>query len=408
MRVLFIMNSGFDLPGPSNHLIESIIKEILEQDNSVHLIQKHISENKEFIPGTIKKFSAFSQNSLKIKQVKKNSFIKRYLVDAFYAVRCIKYFFKNRDVDVIFLQSCNTAFFHSLLLKLIINKPIVYNVQDIFPLNAKYSEIIKENTIYKILSSMQKSAYKLSNKIITISEDMKATLIKLGVNNEKIEVVYNWGYTDEYIDILDEENLFVKKHMIDNKKFKVVYAGNIGILQNVEILIDAAKLLKDNENIVFHIIGNGVQKENLLEKAQKYNLKNVRFFDMESSQLAPHIYSMADVNIIPLIKGVTEVALPSKTANCLATGKPIIGCLDKDSEFSKMLRRCSNCRVVDTYDSNELSNEIIGFYNLWLESDKIKNENNSRKLFKKSFQKSINSKKYVEILYKATNLNEDR
>ena len=184
---------------------------------------------------------------------------------------------------------------------------------------------------------------------------MKDTLVSDGVEESKVEVVYNWSYQDEPYENVDTTPV---AHMFDKNYFNVVYAGNIGVMQNVDILIEAARLMKDEKSIWFHIIGNGVYKEKLEARASEYGITNISFWPMQPPELAPAIYSAANVNVIPLVKNVYKTALPSKTATCLACGKPIIFAIGKDSKFGRRAMEEAGCPVVEADRAEELVDAI--------------------------------------------------
>lgn len=395
MKVLFVLNSGFDTPGPSNHLLEAIAEALIADGCRVHIIEKHKTGKNPDIPAALAGSVNLSYDVCKVKNVDKTSFFRRYLADVRYAFSCIKYYIKNKDCDVVFLQSCNTAFFQVILLKILLRKPIVYNVQDIFPLNARNIGVVKSTSLlFAILRGLQRLAYRYADKIITISEDMQQTLAKENVDVQKIEVVYNWSYSDETVSIDNKDNKFIKMHGIQDDHYKVVYAGNIGAVQNVDILIRAAELLQNETMIRFYIIGEGVQKRDLMKYVVDRGLENVKFYPMQAPDYATHIYSMADINIIPLSKGIIKTALPSKTATCLACGKPIIACIDLDSAFRKMLESCEMCSVVDSDDAQGLAQCIQRYYKKGVKgqfADEVE-------LFNKVFSKSENAKTYADII----------
>lgn len=394
MKTLFVLSVGLDKPGPSIHLLESMMLELTSRGHSVHVIQKETGKGLPLLSDALRR-AGVTYDAVPETVAPKTNFVKRYFDDIKYAFACRKYYKKHIDCDAVFLQSSNVAGLQIRHLKKILNKRVVFNVQDIFPVNAAQSGIIKESSlIYKIFAKNQRFAYKNADSIITISEDMKKTLIQEGVSPDKIEVVYNWSYSDELIDIKPENNKFIKQNNIDTAKFNVVYAGNIGSMQNADIVLNAAVLLKDNDNIHFYIIGDGVAKQRLLQKAEAESLDNVSFFPMQPSEMAPHIYSMADVNIIPLANGIYKTALPSKTATCLACGRPIIACLGADSRFAQKLAECDCCFSVDSDDHRALADCIIKLQS----GTQDKKEYSTADLYKEYFLRSTNSKKYADIL----------
>ena len=264
---------------------------------------------------------------------------------------------------------------------------LTYNVQDIFPENAAYIGSAK-GIVYKILSAEQRYAYRHADQIITISEDMKELLIEKGADSQKTEVVYNWSYTDSlyrYEDVYSEK---IAK-FLSTDKFNVVYAGNIGTMQNVDVVVETAKLMQDEEDVHFHIFGDGMYKERLQHEAE--GLSNISFWPMQPSELAPSIYAMADVNVIPLAPNIYRTALPSKTATCIACQKPIVFCIGKESKFGKNLSKQAGYYVSESSDSDDLEKMILMI-------KKKKTQVNCESFYRSAFLKSMNSQKYSSLI----------
>lgn len=235
---------------------------------------------------------------------------------------------------------------------------IIYNVQDVYPQNVYYSgKVGKLNPAYLAMLEVQKYAYKKADQIITISEDMRDLLIEAGAEESKISVIYNWSYQDELISENDISPIIAK--MFDKRFFNVVYAGNIGLFQNVDIILDAALKLHKNDDIWFHIFGDGLYKENLKKRAAKEGIKNITFHPIQPHELAPSIYASASVNLIPLGFNQYRTALPSKTATCLACQKPIIFSIGEASKFGKRIKEQTGCPVLNCTDSAALAKSII-------------------------------------------------
>ena len=132
----------------------------------------------------------------------------------------------------------------------------------------------------------------------------------------------------------------------------MVYAGNLGKMQNVELILEAAALMKDDEDISFYIVGGGVNEEQLKTFAKEKELNNVTFVGMQPPEEVADVYSAADVNVIPLQKGIIYAALPSKTADCLIAGKPIITCVDEGSKFAELVEACGAKNVKNNSAKN--------------------------------------------------------
>lgn len=354
MKVLFWMFIGFDQHATSEHLLSAVIERLCEQGHSVHIIQKNTGGNLPSVPERLNQYDV-TTDVIPYQAADKGNFIARYLTELKYINACKKYI--ASDYDAVFIQSNNVAGFAVKTIRKKLPKAIVtFNVQDIFPHNLSFSGGVKRNSIvFKVLAAEQRYGYKHADHVITISEDMKDTLVADGTPADRVEVIYNWSYQDE---LYEDVDLSPVSHMFKTDYFNVVYAGNIGVMQNVDILVEAAKLMKDNKDVWFHIVGNGVYKEKLEARAKEYGITNINFWPMQPPELAPAIYSAADVNVIPLVKEVYRTALPSKTATCLACQKPIIFAIGKESKFGKKAMDEAGCPVVAADKAEELVEAI--------------------------------------------------
>lgn len=387
MKILFWMFIGFDQHATSEHLLSAVIERLCEAGHSVHIIQKNTGGDLPAIPEKLSQYD-ITTDVIPYQAADKGNFIARYLTELKFINACKKYI--TSDYDAVFIQSNTVAGFAvKEIRQKLPNAIVTFNVQDIFPYNASFSGSVKKNSlVFKVLAAVQRHGYKHSDHVITISEDMKDTLVADGTNAEKVKVIYNWSYKDELYDNVDTTQV---SHMFDKNYFNVVYAGNIGVMQNVDIIIEAAKLMKRDQNVWFHIIGNGVHKNKLEARAKEYGITNISFWPMQPPELAPSVYAAADVNVIPLVKDVYKTALPSKTATCLACQKPIIFAIGKESKFGQKAMNEAGCLVVEADTGGELVDAIY----------RVKNgdwENNAGEFFLKYCGITENSRKYADLI----------
>jgi len=390
MNVLFWMSNGFDTPFTSEHLLGAVIYSLAQEGHNVHVIQTNQGGKNPELPEYLR-LSNITTSCVPYSAPQKSNFFKRYISEIKWHLWCKKVLEEHKDYDALFLQSTTVAGFALGLARKILGSQclITFNVQDIFPYNAVFSGNIKKNGfVFKVMASEQRFGYKRADHIITISEDMKDTLIADGLPAEKIEVVYNWSYQDEVYENLD---LTPVSHMLKREYFNVVYAGNIGVMQNVDILIDAAKLMKDENEIWFHIIGNGVYKEKLEARVKECGITNISFWPMQPPELAPVIYSAADVNVIPLVKDVYKTALPSKTATCFACQKPVVFAIGAESKFGQKVTTETGCPVVSSDKAGELVEAIR-------EIQQGKVQCKTGQFFREHMSSTVNSRTYAEII----------
>lgn len=387
MRIVIATPILYNPTSPFNHLFKDIIGGFLEDGNQIIRLVAVENENEtEFKYG-------YTGKNIRYKLFKRRNsdhgnIISRYIRDSITNIREALEILQLKNVDVLFEDVSYSSFWAVKAAKLKGIK-VVAMLQDVWPDNAVQSHLITENSfLYKYFEIWQKSVYKNADRIICISDDMKEFISQKGVPAEKIEVIYNWGYSDEVVDISWEENEFVKKYQLDPQKFYAVYAGNIGKMQNVEVIINAAKELQDREDIQFLIIGDGARKEKIVEMAK--GIKNVTMLPMQPSELAIHIYSAAGVNLIPLVAGGTKTAMPSKTGVVLSCGKPVIFTFGRASSFSELIEKDGVGVSVDADDYKELARKISVINDM--KKDK---RNNIYEFYKKFFLRSSNIKQYA-------------
>lgn len=391
MKVLFWMNSGFDIHSTSEHLLKAVIEQLAKTGNQVHVVQMDQGGQLPKLPENLAQLGV-TTDSIPYRAPSKGNFIARYLGAIRYYYSCREILKRHTNSDAVFLQSTNVAVVSAhLARKYNRHANITLNIQDIFPYNAGYSGNIKRNGfVFKVMAAFQRRGYKIVDHIITISEDMKDTLVEDGTPADKIEVVYNWSYQDEPYD-QNKLDMTVPDQMFDKNSFNVVYAGNIGVMQNVDVLIEAAKLMKKEKGVWFHIIGNGVYKDRLKAKAKEYEIENISFWPMQPPEHAPAIYAAADVNVIPLMKDVYRTAVPSKTATCFACQKPVIFVIGKESKFGKKAMKETGCPVVESDKAGELVSKIK-----MIQAGIINCDTGS--FFSREFSITRNSKKYAKII----------
>lgn len=379
MKICMISSSSFERNYSSYHLMRDLILHLLNEENRIVLIQKYYDQ-KGTLPKEIANDENLTVREIKVANVAKSSMIQRMIADALYYLRTTREIIRAKDSDVFFLQSNNLPYLPIFLIHMITHRPVVYNIQDIFPQNAASAGLLQKNSFkYILLSKLQKWALKHSDAIVTISEDMKRTLIDAGGEEKRIAVSYNWENKVSEAGVEFEPD----------QDFHVVYAGNIGVMQNVEIIVEAAKILEKEKRIKFDIYGSGIRKEKCKQLAAGSN--NICFHDPVPANQAFSLYLNADLNVITLGKGIISTALPSKTAACIQSGKPFLFSVDQDSLFAETLRDCG-IPVSDPTTAEELAEEI------YRESIRTEAFSTPERL-KDLFSQETSLKKYSEVLY---------
>ena len=392
MNICLWSGSSFEEWFTSYHLLDRLIKEMINAGHNVTLVQIQKSDGK--LPDDLRDESHLKVYNIVQKPAAKSNFVLRYIKGFQYYSKSGKVIKSLSDIDVIFLQSNNNAY---LPVK-IANKlhiPVIYNVQDIFPIDAMViGKLSKYNPAFIVARSLQDKAYKKATRIVTISEDLKKTIQNEG--RQDVDVIYNWSYQNEAYDIPDEKNHFlISNNILRADGFRVVYAGNVGQMMDAEMLVQTAKKLESYKDIVFYVIGEGSGLKRLKARVKELGLNNVRFFGRQPMEYAQDNYCAADVNINPVPKGVMYTCMPSKTATCLLSEKPTVVSMDLDSDMAKRLSTVDQWSVVAPGDSDSMANEILKIY-----KNGSRRSNNAVK-FLADLGPVENAKLYVKILEEA-------
>ncbi len=242
MKILFVLDSGFDTYGPSLHLYKALFEDLLKNGHIIHLIESVSTRKDPVIPENIENHPNFTYELVPLTITKKHHFVRRYLAGIQYCFRTIKHLRKCRGkYDVTHVMSCPWAQFAVPFAKYFVGAPVVFNIQDMFPGSSIAAGVMPHKWMQRIFYSVQKIGYKIADRISVISEDMKMRVIEQGVPSEKIRVIVNW-YDDSFIkEIPWEQNKFVKKYNMSKDKFYIQYAGTMGFVFDYNMVLNVAE-----------------------------------------------------------------------------------------------------------------------------------------------------------------------
>ena len=389
MNICLWSGASFEEWYSSYHLMHRLIREMINAGHNVSLVQVQKSDGR--LPDDLKDEPRLKVYNVIQKPAAKSNFVFRYIKGFQYYSESGKVVKSLSDIDVIFLQSNNNAYIPVKIANKL-HIPVVYNVQDVFPLDAMViGKLSKSNPAFIIAKSLQSKAYKKATRVVTISEDLKKTIQNEG--RKDVDVIYNWSYQNEAYDIPDEKNHFLNSNSIQRKDgFRVVYAGNVGQMVDAEMLVQTAKKLGSYKDIVFYVVGEGSGLNRLKARTEELGLKNVRFYGRQPMEYAQDNYCAADVNINPVPKGVIYTCMPSKTATCLLSEKPTVVSMDLDSDMARRLSTVDQWSVVAPGDSDAMAEEILKVY-----KNDSRKSNNAVK-FLVELGPVENAKLYVKIL----------
>jgi glycosyltransferase involved in cell wall biosynthesis len=273
----------------------------------------------------------------------KNRPIGRILNSVTYFLSVFSHVLRSSSDDVLLIVS-NPPFLPLVgyFLKRLRGKSYIWLVHDVYPEIAVKLGYLKEGGILSwIWDRMNRIVGAHAWRVIVLSDSMKQVFVqKLGLagakkEDEKIRVIHNWAREDFIAPIPRTKNEFLKFHNLADR-FVVQYSGNLGLFQELEIVIEAARMM-DDPGFCFLFIGEGGKKERLISLARKYNLDNVKFLPYQEYSMLPHSLTSASVAIVTLERDIEGLAMPSKLYTVLASGTPIVAFCDEGSDIRKIV-----------------------------------------------------------------------
>jgi colanic acid biosynthesis glycosyl transferase WcaI len=206
-------------------------------------------------------------------------------------------------------------------------------LQDIYPDVAVALGKVPDNWMIRRLRKSLFSVYRSCDRMVVLSEDMKRLLVSGGVDGDKVDIVPNWA-DPEVVRPLEQSRFRISNGL--EEKFVVMYSGNLGLTQRLEEFLLAAELLQDLPRVVFVFVGQGSQRESLVNLVRQKNLTNVRFFDYQPKSELAQSLNAADLHLVPLTRELSQCLMPSKLYGILAAGRPYLTNAPADSELARL------------------------------------------------------------------------
>lgn len=289
--------------------------------------------------------------------------------------------------------------FVAALANLFFGTKIIYVSYDVYPEIAyKTNTLSPTSFIGKIMEKMNSFVFSRTEKVIALSNDMKNFLLsnRPTLNEDQVKVIPNW-----YEDKKEKE----QKVTIKNSKFKEIeaekslvisYFGNMGVCQDLSTLIDAMRALRNENDIKFMFAGHGNKMSMLKETVEQEELDNVHIFDFLHGNEYKEALEMSDVFIVSLEKGLSGLAVPSKTYSYMMAGKPVIAVMDQDTDIAQELRRYNAGYSVEVGNNEKL---VEAIYNL-KDDNELVNEmaKNCRKLYLNKYTTKKGTEQYVKTI----------
>ncbi len=228
------------------------------------------------------------------------------------------------------------------------------HVQD-FEVDAAFDlGILRFRFLQTIVTAFERWLLRRFDRVSTISERMLERLASKGVRADRRMLFPNWVDT-LVIRPLEPPYPLRKEFGVPEEGSVLLYSGNMGKKQGLEILIDAAKILSHREDILFVLCGDGVAREDLEGAAA--SMPNIKFLPLQSAERLNDLLNMADVHLLPQRVDAEDLVMPSKLASMLASGRPVIATAREGTQVADVVKQCGV--VVKPGDAARLKSAIL-------------------------------------------------
>jgi len=262
--------------------------------------------------------------------------------------------------DVIYhVDNLPTTGLVALLFGRLCGAPVVQHVGDLWPESVTESGMLPRGPVGRaggrLLRALCDFVYRRDDHLTVLSPGFERALVARGVAPEDVEVLPNWAEEERFFPVPYDEALAVELGLAG--KFNVLYAGNIGPLQELETVVRAAALVRDEERLQIVIVGSGPREQEVRALAESLGVRNVRFLGRRPLESMNAINALADVLLVHLAdRSFLHSTVPSKVQVALVSGKPVL--LGVRGDAADLIRQSGGGVAFAPGDPNDLARSL--------------------------------------------------
>jgi colanic acid biosynthesis glycosyl transferase WcaI len=295
------------------------------------------------------------------------------------------------------------------LLRIIkIGSPYIYLIFDVYPDTAVHLGLLKDQGfVAKVWDRLNAFIFRHSSAVVVIGRCMRE-VIRLKAGNSGLNLDGALHYIPVWCDDRlirsqpDEKNPLVDRFGVRNR-FVVGYFGNMGRFHDMETIMEAAKILKENRDIIFLFVGEGHKKRWMINYARQNGLENCRFHTYVDRKDLGFLMSLADVGLVSLLQDQQGLSVPSKTFGLMAASVPVIAIMPSTSEIARIMQEEHCGTVIKPGSKKGLANSILEFYNDCRKSNAMGRNGVNAIVTEYSLHKA--SRRYRDLIMDVYNLN---
>jgi glycosyltransferase involved in cell wall biosynthesis len=238
-------------------------------------------------------------------------------------------------------------------------RPFIFELRDIWPESVRAVGVMQSSKVLDMLEAIEMFLYRRASRIISVTYSFKDTLVRRGINPEKIHVITNGVDPTRFSPMQKEHELLASLRL--EGKFVVGYIGTLGMAHALETLLDAAAILKQTpeaSDVRIFLLGDGAERGKLIARARDLDLDNVVFLPSVPKTIVARYWALLDVSVVHLRKtDLFKTVVPSKIFECMAMGLPILHGVEGES--ANIIEKSSSGLLFEPENPRELASQII-------------------------------------------------
>ena len=238
--------------------------------------------------------------------------------------------------------------------------PLVISYRDLFPEVGHLLEDFKSPPVDWVLTQVNRILIRHAAHLVALGEAMRDRLIEKGAPPNRIAIIPDWADTSAIVPAEKKNPFSVHHGLVD--RFVVMHSGNMGVSQNLEMLVETAGLLKTIPDLVFVFIGEGLKKAPLQTLVKRSGLANVLFLPYEPKENLSNSFGAADCFLVSLKPGLHGYIMPSKLYGILAAGRPYVASVDEECDVARITRQYQCGLLAKSGDPQDVAVKIRTLY----------------------------------------------
>jgi glycosyltransferase involved in cell wall biosynthesis len=302
---------------------------------------------------------------------------------------------RKKQYDVVFVYGLSPILsaIPALLIGKIKKINVITWIQDLWPESLSATGYIKNKLILKLVEKIVRFIYKRSDLLLIQSHAFDAPVRELASNTP---IMYYPNSVDEFFSSSTHDDVEIPSISSLTDSFSVMFAGNIGAAQGIDVIVEAASVLQKNTNIQFIVLGDGSCRKEMMSLAETKGLKNIQFPGRFPVETMPAFMKKASVLLVTLTdQPIFKVTVPNKIQAYLAVGKPIIACLN--GEGARVVEEAGAGVSTTAEDAQKLAEAVTLMYEK-SEEELTKFGNNGRLYYEKHFNHENLVEQLINIL----------